>query len=191
MRRGSFPGRDLSYPPGMMLAMFETTPPQPTPHGTELADLTDPADLVGLADPIASVIAVELSRRIVRRGVCWAEPMVSDLAAQETVLRQAGGIDLMKRVFAQQFYRRVDAEVFHLLRRCVPLAHAEFAMSRAEDVLRRHFADIVGTAASHLLSHDRDTAIHMTAVAATLAGREVHSEVIEIIRATRLLDEAA
>ena len=34
----------------------------------------------------------------------WAEPMISDLAAQETVLRQAGGIDLMKRVFAQRFY---------------------------------------------------------------------------------------
>lgn len=165
--------------------MFETTPPQPAPDSIDLADMTD------LSDPIASVVAVEISRRIVRRGMTWAEPMISDLAAQEEVLRQAGGIDLMKRVFAQRFYCRVDAEVFHLIRRCVPLAHAEFAMSRIEDVLRRHFADIVGTAAAFLLSHDRDTAIQMTAVAATVAGREVHSAVMEIIGQTHLLDEAA
>ena len=164
--------------------MFETTPPQPA---ADTINLTDTAEL---ADPIASVVAVELSRRIVQRGMSWAEPLVSDLAGQETVLRQAGGIDLMKRVFAQRFYRRVDAEVFHLLRRSVPLAHAEFAMSRIEDVLRSHFADIVGTAASHLLSHDRDTAIQMTAVAATIAGREVHREVLEIIGQIRMLDEA-
>ena len=111
--------------------MFETTPHQP--DGIDLADLAD------LADPIASVIAVELSRRVVRRGLSWAEPMVTDLAEQETVLRQAGGIDLVKRIFAQRFYRRVDAEVFHLLRRCVPLAHAEVALSAVEEVLRRHF----------------------------------------------------
>ena len=161
--------------------MFETTPPQP--DGIDLADLAD------LADPSASVIAVELSRRVVRRGVSWTEPMVTDLAEQETVLRQAGGIDLVKRIFAQRFYRRVDAEVFHLLRRCVPLAHAEVALSAVEEVLRRHFSDIVGTAASHLLSHGRDTAIQMTAVAATMAGREVHSEVLEIIGRIRLTEE--
>ena len=163
--------------------MFETTPPQPA------ADTIDLADTADLADPIASVVAVELSRRIVQRGMSWAEPMVSDLAGQETVLRQAGGIDLMKRIFAQRFYRRVDSEVFRLLRQSVPLSHAEFAMSRIEDVLRCHFADIVGTAASHLLSHDRDTAIQMTAVAATMAGREVHREVLAIIGQVRILDE--
>ena len=123
--------------------MFETTPPQP-----DGIDAADPADLADLADPIASVIAVELSRRVVRRALSWAEPMVTDLAEQETVLRQAGGIDLVKRIFAQRFYRRVDAEVFHLLRRCVPLAHAEVALSAVEEVLRRHFSDIVGTAAN-------------------------------------------
>ena len=101
--------------------MFETTPPQP-----------DGIDLADLADPIASVIAVELSRRVVRRGLSWTETMVTDLAEQETVLRQAGGIDLVKRIFAQRFYRRVDAEVFHLLRSCVPLAHAEVALSAVE-----------------------------------------------------------
>ena len=164
--------------------MFETNPTQPA------AETIDLADTAALADPIASVVAVELSRRIVQRGMSWAEPMVSDLAGQETVLRQAGGIDLMKRIFAQRFYRRIDAEVFHLLRRSVPLAHAEFAMSRIEDVLRSQFAAIVGTAASHLLSHDRDTAIQMTAVAATMAGREVHTEVLAIIGQIRMLDEA-
>ena len=82
--------------------MFETSPSQPA------SDCID-VDLAELADPIASVVAVELSRRVIRRGLSWAEPMVTDLAAQETVLRQAGGIDLVKRIFAQRFYRRVDA----------------------------------------------------------------------------------
>ncbi|MFZ4371915.1 MAG: hypothetical protein ACOYO2_01650 [Mycobacterium sp.] len=165
--------------------MFETTPPQ------SVSDTIDVADMAALADPIAGVVAVELSRRIVARGMSWAEPMVSDLAAQETMLRQAGGIDVQKRIFAQRFYRRVDAEVFHLLRQSVPLAHAEFVLARVEDMLRRHFADIVEVAAVHLLSHDRDVAIQMTAVAATVAGRAVHSEVMEIIGQIRLLDDAA
>ncbi|MDP4962214.1 MAG: hypothetical protein WBC17_02900 [Mycobacterium sp.] len=164
--------------------MFETSPSQPA------SDCID-VDLAELADPIASVVAVELSRRVIRRGLSWAEPMVTDLAAQETVLRQAGGIDLVKRIFAQRFYRRVDAEVFQLLRRCVPLAHADFVLSRVEVLLRTHFADIVGTAASHLLSHDRDTAIQMTAVAATMAGREVHTEVMAIMAEMRLIESDA
>ena len=164
--------------------MFETSPSQPA------SDCID-VDLAELADPIASVVAVELSRRVIRRGLSWAEPMVTDLAAQETVLRQAGGIDLVKRIFAQRFYRRVDAEVFQLLRRCVPLAHADFVLSRVEVLLRTHFADIVGTAASHLLSHDRDTAIQMTAVAATMAGREVHTEVMAIMAEMRLIGSDA
>ena len=164
--------------------MFETSPSQPA------SDCID-VYLAELADPIASVVAVELSRRVIRRGLSWAEPMVTDLAAQETVLRQAGGIDLVKRIFAQRFYRRVDAEVFQLLRRCVPLAHADFVLSRVEVLLRTHFADIVGTAASHLLSHDRYTAIHMTAVAATMAGREVHTEVMAIMAEMRLIESDA
>jgi len=168
--------------------MFETTPPQPNPDTIELADMADTADL---ADPIAGVVAVELSRRIVARGMSWAEPMVAELAAQETMLRQTGGIDVQKRIFAQRFYRRVDAEVFHLLRWSIPLAHAEFVLARVEDMLRRHFADIVEAAAVHLLSHDRDVAIQMTAVAATVAGRAVHGEVMEIIGQMRLLDDAA
>ena len=52
--------------------MFETTPPQPAPDSIDRADMTD------LSDPIASVVAVEISRRIVRRGMTWAEPMISD-----------------------------------------------------------------------------------------------------------------
>ena len=168
----------------------QITPPQTTPTQPD-PDTADSDTLADLADPIAGVVAVELSRRIVARGMSWAEPMVSDLAAQETMLRQAGGIDVQKRIFAQRFYRRVDAEVFHLLRQSVPLAHAEFVLARVEDMLRRHFADIVETAAVHLLSHDRDVAIQMTAVAATVAGRAVHSEVMEIIGQIRLLDDAA
>lgn len=164
--------------------MSETSSPKPASDGIDV-------DLADLADPIASVIAVELSRRVVRRGLSWAEPVVTDLAAQETLLRQVGGIDLVKKVLAQRFYRRVDAEVFQLLRRCVPLAHADFVLSRVEVVLRAHFADIVGTAASHLLSHDRDTAIQMTAVAATMAGREVHAEVMAIIAEMRLIESGA
>jgi len=164
--------------------MFETSSPQPASDGIDV-------DLADLADPIASVVAVELSRRVVRRGLSWTEPMVTDLAAQETLLRQAGGIDLVKRIFAQRFYRRVDAEVFQLLRRCVPLAHADFVLSRVEAAIRAHFADIVGTAASYLLSHDRDTAIQMTAVAATMAGREVHTEVMAIIAEMRLIESDA
>jgi len=164
--------------------MFDTSSSQPASDDIDV-------DLADLADPIASVVAVELSRRVVRRGLSWAEPMVTDLAAQETLLRQAGGIDLVKRIFAQRFYRRVDAEVFQLLRSCVPLAHADFVLSEVEDVLRAHFADIVGTAANHLLSHDRDTAIQMTAVAATMAGREVHSEVLAIIARMRLIEDDA
>jgi len=175
--------------------MFETTPPQITPPQTTppqpAADTVDSDTLADLADPIAGVVAVELSRRIVQRGMSWAEPMVADLAAQETMLRQTGGIDVQKRIFAQRFYRRVDAEVFHLLRQSVPLAHAEFVLARVEDMLRRHFADIVEAAAVHLLSHDRDVAIQMTAVAATVAGRAVHGEVMEIIGQMRLLDDAA
>ena len=56
--------------------MSETTSPQPAP------DSIDRADMVDLSDPIAGVVAVEISRRIIRRGMTWAEPMISDLAAQ-------------------------------------------------------------------------------------------------------------
>jgi hypothetical protein len=161
--------------------MFETPPPQSM--SVELAELE-----AELADPIGGVIAVELSRSFVGRCLRWAEPMVTDLARQETMLRQPGGIGLARRIFAQRFYRRADGEVFSLLRQCVPLSHAEFALSRIEDVLRDQFADVVETAASHLLSHDRDVAIQMVAVAATMAGRDVRDAVVAIISETRTVD---
>ena len=159
--------------------MFETTPPPPI----------DDTDLADLADPMAGVAGVELSRRFVRLAMCWSEPVVNDLAGQETMLRQTGGPELAQRVFAQRFYRRLDADVFGMMRGCVPLAHAEFALDRIEEALRSKYAEIIGTAVSYLLSDDRDVAIQMMAVAITMAGREVRAEVAGIIADTRLCED--
>ena len=159
--------------------MFETTPPSPGPDACDIADLAD------LADPIASVVAIELSRSFVRRCLSGAEPMVSELAGQERMLRKAGGVELVKRLMSQRLYHRMDADVFQLLRRCVPLSQAAEALSAIEEVLRARFADVIETAASYLLSDDRDVAIQMAAVATTMAGREVHSEIAGIITANR------
>ena len=164
--------------------MFETTPPQtPSQPGHESIDLSE------LEDPLAAVMAAELSSCFVQLCMCSMEPVVAKLAGQEVMLRKSGGIDLSKRVFAQQMYRRIDADVFHLLRRCVPLAHAEFAVSGIETLLRAQFADVIETAASYLLSDDRDTTIQMATVATTMAAREVRSQVAEIIAQTRQLGE--
>ena len=164
--------------------MFETTPPQtPSQPGPDSTDLSE------LEDPLAGVLAAEQSSSFVQLCMCSTEPVVSRLAGQEVMLRKPGGIDLSKRVFAQQMYRRIDADVFHVLRRCVPLTHAEFALSRIETLLRDHFADIVETAASYLLSDDRETAIQMATVATTMAAREVRSQVAEIIAQTRQFDD--
>lgn len=164
--------------------MFETTPPQPAP------DDVDPAMLVDdLTDPIGGVISVELSRRFVRLCLSWSEPMIADLAGQETVLRQPGGADLAERMLAQRLYRRIDPEVFRLLRVCVPLAHAEFVLCRMEEMLRAKFGEVVRTMTSYLLSHDRDTAIQMGAVAITMAGREVRAAVAQIVADTHLADD--
>lgn len=164
--------------------MFETTPPQPAP------DNVDPEILVDdLTDPIGGVIAVELSRRFVRLCLSWSEPMIADLAGQETVLRQPGGADLAERMLAQRLYRRIDPEVFRLLRVCVSLAHAEFVLCRMEEMLRAKFGEVVRTMTSYLLSHDRDTAIQMGAVAITMAGREVRAAVAQIVADTHLADD--
>ena len=159
--------------------MFETTPPSPGPDLADLADLTD---------PIGSVIAIELSRSFIRRCLSGAEPIVSELAGQESTLRKSGGVELAKRLMSQRLYHRMDADVFRLLRRCVPLSHAAGALTEIEDVLRTQFAEVIGTAASYLLSDDRDVAIQMTAVATTMAGREVHSAIAGIVAANRESD---
>lgn len=164
--------------------MFETTPPQPAPEGFDPEMLAD-----DLTDPIGGVVAVELSRRFVRLCLSWSEPMAADLAAQETLLRQAGGADLAERMMAQRLYHRIDPQVFRLLRICVPLAHAEFALCRTEELLRAKFGEVVRTMVSYLLSHDRDTAIQMGAVATTMAGREVRAGVAAIIADTHLADD--
>ena len=162
--------------------MFETTPPQP--------DSFDSAVLSEeLEDPIAAVAAVELSRRFVRLCLCWTQPMVDDLAAQETMLRKPGGPELAGRQLALRLYQRIDPQVFGLLRPCVPLAHAEFTLSLIEEMLRTQFGEVVKTAITFLLSHDRDTAIQMTSVATTMGGREVRSAVARIIAETRLSDD--
>ena len=164
--------------------MFETTPPQPAPEGFDPETLAD--DLI---DPIGGVVAVELSRRFVRLCLSWSEPMVADLAAQETMLGQPGGTDLAERMLAQRLYQRIDPQVFKLLRVCVPLTHAEFTLSQMEEMLRAKFGDVVRTLVSYLLSHDRDTAIQMGAVAITMAGREVRAAVAAIIADTHLADD--
>jgi len=164
--------------------MFETTPPQPAPEGFDPETLAD--DLI---DPIGGVVAVELSRRFVRLCLSWSEPMVADLAAQETMLGQPGGTDLAERMLAQRLYQRIDPQVFRLLRVCVPLTHAEFTLSQTEEMLRAKFGEVVRTLVSYLLSHDRDTAIQMGAVAITMAGREVRAAVAGIIADTHLADD--
>lgn len=166
--------------------MFETTPPQPAPDLTGLA-----ADLTDLADPVAAVTAVELSVAFIQLCMCSTEPVIAELAGQESMLRKPGGTDLAKRVFAQRLYRKIDALVFRLIRRTVPLADAGFALSGIENALRGHFADIVETAATHLLSHDRDVAIQMATVATTMAARELRAQVAEIIGQTHQVDEGA
>ena len=93
--------------------------------------------------------------------------------------------ELAQRVFAQRFYRRIDAEIFDLLRSGVPLAQAGTALDGVEATLRSKYAEVIGTTVSHLLSHDREVALQMTAVAITMAGREVRSEVAAIIAGSR------
>ena len=143
--------------------MFETTPPQPLPDGVDLADLAE------LADPVAAVVAAELTARFIQLCMGQAEPVVSRLARSEVTLRKPGGIDLEKMTLAQLLYRQIETKVFRQLSRTVPLSHAEFALSRIEILLREQFADVVGTAASYLLSDGRDVAIQMAAVATTMA----------------------
>lgn len=158
--------------------MPETTPlPPPLPDSCDLADLTD---------PVAAVIAVELSASFVRRSMCQTEPLVARLARSEATLRQPGGVDLHKRVAAQRLYRLMESEVFHSLTVAVPLSHADAALSRIEALLREQFADVVGTAAGYLLSDGRDAAIQMATVATTMAAREVRRNIVEIIGQTRL-----
>ena len=145
----------------------------------------DSCDLADLADPVAAVVAVELASCFVRLCMCQTEPIVARLARHEVALRKRGGIALEKRTVAQRLYRLIDAEVFHGLSAAVPLSHAEFALSRIEVLLRRQFAEVVGTAASYLLSDSRDAAIQMATVATTMAAREVRGQIAGIIGETR------
>jgi hypothetical protein len=147
--------------------------------------LPDSCDLADLSDPLAAVVAVELASRFVRLCMCQTEPIVARLARHEAALGKRGGIALEKRTVAQRLYRMIDTDVFHGLSAAVPLAHAEFALSRIEVLLREQFAEVVGTTASYLLSDGRDTAIQMATVATTMAAREVRTQVAAIIGQTR------
>ena len=160
--------------------MFETTPPRPMPDSIDLAEL---------ADPVAAVVAAELTGRFIQLCMGQAEPVVARLARNEVTLRKPGGIDLEKMTLAQLLYRQIDSKVFRQLSRTVPLSHAEFALSRIEVLLREQFADVVGTAASYLLTDGRDVAIQMVAVATTMAARDVRRRMVEIIGQTREEDE--
>jgi len=158
--------------------VFEITPASSTP------DVIDSETLrADLEDPIAAVVAVELSRRFVGLCLSWAEPMVADLAAQESMLRKPGGAELVERLLAQRLYRRVEPHVLRMMQVCVPLEHAEVALARIEDVLRAQFGDVVRTATGYLRTHDRDTAIQMVAVATTMAGRQVRAKAAVILAA--------
>lgn len=163
--------------------MFDTTPPQPQ-H-------LDGIDLAGLTDPVAGVVAAELSSCFVQLCMCATEPMIARFASQEAMLRMPGGIELSRRVYAQKLYLRIDADVFQLLRSCVPLEHAEAALSQIEVMLREKFGDVVETAASYLLSEDRDAAIQMATVATTMVAREVRSQLAEIIGGTHSVQEGS
>lgn len=158
--------------------------PEPDTDTADTAVLTD-----DLEDPIAGVVAVELSRSFVQHCMCAAEPVVADLQRQESMLRRPGGIDLAERRIAQRLYHRFDPHVFGMLRVCVPLAHAEFTFSRMEEMLRAQFGDIIKTAASYLLSDGRDTALHMMTVATTMAAREVRAATAGIIADSHLTED--
>lgn len=163
--------------------MSETTPPR-----SDLPPQPESIDLAELADPTAGVVAAELTARFIRLCMGQTESMVARLARNEVALRKPGGIELDQRRLAQWLYRTIDVDVFRLMAVAVPLSHAEFALSRVEGLLRARFADVVGTAASYLLSDGRDTAIQTAAVATTMAAREVRTGLLEIIAATRSAD---
>lgn len=173
--------------------MFDADDAQKPDTDTDTGIEADNADLTvltdDLEDPVAGVVAVELSRRFIQHCMCATEPVVADLVRQEPMLRKPGGIDLAERRIAQRLYHRFDPTVFGMLRVCVPLAHAEFAFSRMEEMLRGHLGDIVKTAASYLLSDGRDTAIHMMTVATTMAAREVQAATAGIIADSHLTDD--
>lgn len=158
--------------------MFETTPPQPAPDDCDeiAADIGSDLD-----DPVAGVVAVEMSRLVVRMCLAWAEPLISELASRESFLRQPGGPEVAIRLFAMRWFQRIDPEVYRQLRSSLPLTDIAAAQVRTEELLRAQFADIVGTAVSYLLSDCRTVAIQMTAVAVTMAGNEVRDGIAAII----------
>lgn len=176
-------GADVG-PPGHHGAVLNSTPPFDSTPSLP-ADGLDPADLADLADPVAGVVAVELSRRFVRLCLCWAEPMVGELAAREALLRRPGGPELMERVLTQRFHRRLESEVYAQFSHCVPLAHAAAALAAAEELLRSQFGVVVEIATVHLLEQGRNAAIQMMAVATTVAGRDVRAGLAEVLVANR------
>ena len=155
--------------------MFETTPPQSMP------DLPADVDLSDLDDPTAGVIAVEVSHLLVRLCLKSAETLVSELAAKEAFLRQAGGSEVAARLFAMRLFQQIDAAIYHQLRCCVPLDQVASAQARTEELLRAQLRDVVGTAVSYLLSDGRDVAIQMTAVAATMAANHMRAAMPAVI----------
>lgn len=165
--------------------MYETTPYESTPHAMTpqetLPELPADIDLSDLDDPMTGVIAVELSHLLVRHCLRSAEPLVSDLAAKEAFLRGAGGPEVATRLFAMRLFQQIDAAVYYRLRSCVAREHIAAAQARTEDLLRAQLSDVVGTAVSYLLSDGRDIAIQMTAVAATMAGKELLTAMPAII----------
>ena len=163
--------------------MFETTPPQSLPELPADVDLSD------LDDPTAGVIAVEFSHLVVRLCMRQVEPLVSELASKEGFLRQDGGPEVASRLFAMRWFQQIDAAVYYQLRCCVPRDQIAAAQARTEELLRAQISAVVGTAISYLLSDGRDAAIQMTAVAATMAGKEVAAAMPAVIAEFQSLQE--
>ena len=155
--------------------MFETTPPQSLPELPADFDLSD------LDDPTAGVIAVEVSHLLVRLCLKSAETLVSELAAKEGFLREAGGPEVASRLFAMRLFQQIDAALYRQLRCCLPLDQVAAAQVRTEELLRVKLVEVVGTAVRYLLSDGRDVAIQMTAVAATTAGSEMRAAMPAVI----------
>ncbi len=168
---------DLSEPGATILVMSDSTSPQPQPHSD--------TDLVDLSDPVAAVIVAELASRFVQLCLAQTEPVIARLARHEGILRKPGGIALETTRIALDLYLRIDTVMFRTLSLVLPLARASEALSRIESMLREQFADVAGTAASYLLSDGRDTAIQMSAVATTMAAREVRQRLSDILEDAR------
>lgn len=105
---------------------------------------TSAADAAELADPIAGVIASELSDRW--RAIAAEGPsrLRAAVAAQEHTLRSPGGADWALHVISSKLSNRLLGELHPLLRRCLPLPAAVASVRVLEEISREAFAACLG-----------------------------------------------